>query len=52
MNKFEYKTIMLSRTSGSADATAQLNEQGAEGWELIAVTESTIGYICFLKRIL
>ena len=43
---------MLSRISGSAEAIAQLNEQGAEGWELVAVTESTIGYICFLKRVL
>lgn len=50
MNKYEYKTIMLSRTSGSVEATAQLNEQGADGWELVSVTESTIGYICFLKR--
>lgn len=50
MNKYEYKTIMLSRTSGSAEATAHLNKQGAEGWELVAVTESTIGYMCFLKR--
>ena len=42
MNKIEYKTILLPYKTGvfqgdSADVSAALNKEGAEGWQLSQV---------------
>jgi hypothetical protein len=40
MQKWEYKTISCAATE------KDLNELGAQGWELVAAND----YYCFLKR--
>lgn len=43
MQKWEYKFVVLDRNAEEA----QLNRFGAEGWELVAVDNTTM---CYLKR--
>lgn len=48
--KLEYKAQRVSKRD--YDVTTALNVLGAQGWELVSITESPIAFDCYFKRTL
>lgn len=47
---WEYRVVSTSELGPKYDVSASINELGAQGWELVAVSDNSGGTALFFKR--
>ena len=50
--RWEYKVLVLTASGNTKDHRIELNDAGAEGWELVSVTPCGAGFLAYFKRVL
>ncbi len=48
--QWEYKVLVLTASGSTKDHRAELNDAGAEGWDLVSVAPCGAGFLAYLKR--
>ncbi len=48
--QWEYKVLVLTASGSTKDHRIELNDAGAEGWELVSVAQCGAGFLAYLKR--